>query len=80
MFKKFSKVGCLEDRVFNIFLQSKAQSRHFSRMNLQFFHIRKAKRFGLAFLIIARIWHELHSENLIQLLFIILGILNADVM
>lgn len=49
-------------------------------MNLQFFHIRKTKLFEFAFLIIAQIWHELHLENLIQLLFIIVGILNADVM
>lgn len=38
------------------------------------------KTFGFGFLIVAQIWHELLSDNMIQLLFIILRILNADVM
>lgn len=47
---------------------------------LHWFCTRNVKTFRFAFLIVAQIWHELHSDNLIQLLFIILEILNADVM
>lgn len=66
--------------VFEVFLQSETQSAHFSPIILHCFRTRNVKTFGFAFLIVAQIWHELHSDNLIQLLFIILGILNADVM
>lgn len=62
------------------FLRRKAQIGHFSPIILHCFHTRNMKIFGVAFLIVAQVWHELHSDNLIQLLFIILGILNADVM
>lgn len=66
--------------VFEGFFQSKAQSAHFSPITLHCFRTKNVKTFGFAFLIVAQIWQELHSDNLIQLLFIILGILNADVM
>lgn len=70
----------LGDWVFEIFLQNKTQTGHIYPIILNCFHTRNVKTFGFAFLIVAQIWHELHSDKLLQLLFIILGILNTDVM
>lgn len=73
-----------QDQVFGaygseIFYKAKLEVSYFLPSFCSFLS-RNVKTLVFIFLIVAQICHKLHSDNLIQLLIIILGILNADVM